>query len=93
MNHQSNQATVYIGLNDSKTGVQKYDSQKYLSILKNACRNYKVTFSVQVINGGYFHADGRYTKENSLMLRLVDVPEKPLQSLQRTYVLSSIRRA
>lgn len=34
MNHQSNQATIYIGLNDSETGVQKYDSQKYLSILK-----------------------------------------------------------
>ena len=35
-----------------------------------------MAFSVQMINGGYFHEDGRYTEENTLMLRLVDVPEE-----------------
>lgn len=83
MNHQSNQATIYIGLNDSETGVQKYDSQKYLSILNYACRNYKVAFSVQTINGGYFHEDGSYTEENSLMLRLIDVPEETVTELAK----------
>ena len=76
MDIKSQQTTIYIGLNDSETGVQKFESSKYLSVLKNVCRNYHVAFSVQMINGGYFHEDGRYTEENTLMLRLVDVPEE-----------------
>ena len=76
MDIQSQQTTIYIGLNDSETGIQKFESSKYLSVLKNVCRNYHVAFSVQMINGGYFHEDGRYTEENTLMLRLVDVPEE-----------------
>ena len=76
MKHLSKQTTIYIGLNDSETGAQKYDSEKYLSILKSACRSYGVAFSVQEINGGYFHEDGRYTEENTLMLMLIDVSDR-----------------
>lgn len=83
MEHQSKQTTVYIGLNDSETGVQKYDSEKYISILKNACRIYKVAFSVQEIRGGYFCEDGRYTEENTLKLTLIDVPEQTVRELAK----------
>jgi len=75
MKHKSMQTKIYIGMNDSETGVQKFDSEKYLSILKNTCKSYKVGFSIQEINGGYFHEDGRYTEENALMLTLIDIPE------------------
>ena len=85
MNVQSNQTTIYIGLNDSETGIQKFDSEKYLSILKNACQNYNVAFSVQFINGGYFHEDGRYTDENTLMLRLIDVPDETVTELAKDF--------
>ena len=83
MDNQSKQTTIYIGLNDSETGVQKFDSEKYLSILKNACKNYKVAFSVQELNGGYFHEDGRYTEENTLMLMLIDAPEQIVEELAK----------
>ena len=83
MNNQSKQTTIYIGLNDSETGMQKYESEKYLSILKNACRSYKIAFSVQMINGGYFHEDGRYTDENTLELRLIDVPDEIITELAK----------
>ena len=83
MNQQPTQTTVYIGLNDSETGVQKFESQKYVSVLKNVCRMYKVAFSVQEIKGGYFHEDGRYTEENSLKLTLVDVPEQTVTELAK----------
>jgi hypothetical protein len=76
MKTQTNQASIYIGLNDSETGVQKFATEKYLSILKNVCRSYHVAFSVQVINGGYFHEDGRYTEENTLVLTLLNIEEK-----------------
>lgn len=69
------QSTIYIGLNDAETGVQKFNTEKYLSILKNVCRSYEAAFSVHTINGGYFHEDGRYTEENTLALMLTDVPK------------------
>ena len=47
MNRPPKQTTIYIGLNDSETGVQRFPSEKYLSILKHACKSYKVAFSVQ----------------------------------------------
>jgi hypothetical protein len=83
MDIQSKQTTIYIGLNDSETGVQKFDSEKYLSILKNACKSYNVGFSVQEISGGYFHEDGRYTEEKTLMLMLVDAPDQIVKELAK----------
>ena len=68
MDNHISQTTIYIGLNDSETGVQKYDSKKYISILKRTCRHYKLAFAVQTVSGGYFHEDGRYTEENTLEL-------------------------
>lgn len=83
MNLQTNQTCIYIGLNDSETGVQKFSTDKYLSILKNVCRNYRVAFSVQVINGGYFHEDGRYTEENTLTLTLLNVEEETVMEIAK----------
>ena len=83
MSIQSNQTTIYIGLNDAETGDQRFDSDKYISILKYICRNYKIGFSFQEISGGYFHEDGRYTEENALMLRLVDVPEHTITEIAK----------
>ena len=79
----SHQTTIYVGLNDSETGVQKFGTEKYLSILKNVCRSYRVAFSVQLINGGYFHEDGHYTEENSLRLTLMNVPEQEIMEIAK----------
>ena len=79
----SQQTTIYVGLNDSETGVQKFGTEKYLSILKNVCRSYRVAFSVQLINGGYFHEDGHYTEENSLRLTLMNVPEQEVMEIAK----------
>ena len=83
MDRPRKQATIYIGLNDKETGVQKFDTEKYLSILRNTCRSYRVAFSVQLINGGYFHEDGRYVEENTLMLRLIGVPEETITEIAK----------
>ena len=83
MNNQSVQTTIYIGLNDSETGIQKFDTEKYLFILKNVCKSYRVAFSVQTINGGYFHEDGRYTEETTLTLTLMNVPEDTVMEIAK----------
>lgn len=83
MKHPTLQSTIYIGLNDAEMGLQKFDTEKYVSVLKNVCRSYQVAFSVHKINGGYFHEDGRYTEENTLALMLLDVPEKVVQEIAK----------
>ena len=83
MREQTTQSTIYIGLNDADTGEQRFQTEKYLSILKNVCRNYQVAFSVHRIKGGYFHEDGRYTEENTLSLMLMDVPEQTVIEIAR----------
>lgn len=75
--------TIYVGLNDSETGVQKFNTEKYVSILKNMCKSYKVSFSVQKIEGGYFHDDGNYTEETTLALMLVDVSEEIVMEIAK----------
>jgi len=83
MNEPTLQSTIYIGLNDATTGVQKFGTEKYLSILKHVCHNYSVAFSVHQINGGYFHEDGRYTEENTLSLLLLGVPEETVTEIAK----------
>ncbi len=73
--------TIYVGLNDAETHAQKFDTSKYLTILKGVCHAYRVGFSVQLVNGGYFHEDGSYVEENTLSLTLMDVPEDTVRSI------------
>ncbi len=77
------QTTIYIGLNDSETGHQKFDTNKYLSILKMACRNFHLAFSVHIIEGGYFHENGNYTEETTLALMLMDTPEDVVMEIAK----------
>ena len=67
---------LYVGLNDSVTMAQEFDTEKYVSILKNVCRSYHVAFSFSVEEGGYFHENGDYTQEQTLILSLIDVEER-----------------
>ena len=83
MNRQTMQSTIYVGLNDAETGVQKFGTEKYVSILKNVCRSYQVAFSVHQIHGGYFHEDGRYTEENTLSLMLLGVPQETVVEIAK----------
>ena len=74
MDNIKQQATIYIGLNDHDSGKMEFDKEKYLTVLKNTCRGYKVSFSVQESNGGYITEEGEYVEEHTLMLRLINVP-------------------
>jgi len=66
---------IYVGLNDAQTLRQKFDSSVYVSILKKVCFSYHVPFSFTISEGGYFHENGDYTQEQTLILSLIDVEE------------------
>ena len=62
---------IYVGLNDSVTKKQLFDTEKYISILKDVCYAYRTPFSFNVEEGGYIHENGEYTKETTLVLTLI----------------------
>ena len=74
---------MYIGLNDSETMTQIFETEKYISILKNVCKSYHVAFSFSVDQGGYVHEDGRYTQEVSLVLSLIDVEREVINEIAK----------
>ncbi len=74
---------IYVGLNDSITRKQKYDTDTYLHLLKTVCLRYHVAFSLQEIKGGYFHEDGSYVEENSLVLTLIDVEYETVKEIAK----------
>lgn len=74
---------IYIGLNDAETKEQKFETEKYLELLKDACRKYNLPFSVDVEEGGYYHDDGEYTEETSLVLILIDAEKSTVKQLSK----------
>ena len=69
---QMTEYRIYVGLNDSETKKQKFETDRYKGIMKDVCRSYHVAFSVGIEEGGYYHDDGEYTEETSLVLALID---------------------
>ncbi|MBR6352063.1 MAG: hypothetical protein IKR93_07045 [Firmicutes bacterium] len=74
---------ITVGLNDQYTKKQKFEESKYISILKRICYIYKLPFSLRIENGGYFHENGEYTEENSLVLTLVDADTGVAEDIAR----------
>lgn len=72
---------VYIGLNDSETKRQEYDTERYVSILKKICIEHGTPFSFDIINGGYIHDDGEYTEEKTIMLTFINVAKETVEEI------------
>ena len=69
------ESRIYVGLCDRDSHEQIYDTETYKEALKNICRNHKSPFSLQVIEGGYFHDDGSWVDENTLLITLIGTPQ------------------
>ena len=74
---------IYIGLNDTETREQQFETERYLEQLKEVCRGYKAAFSVDIEEGGYYHEDGDYTEETSLVLVLIDTDRDKVQNIAK----------
>lgn len=74
---------IYIGLNDAETKEQKYDTEKYLGILKKVCQSYHVAFSVDIEDGGYFHEDGTYVEETSFVLLMIGTDREVVRKIAK----------
>ena len=77
------EARIYVGLCDKDSHEQTHDTEKYKSVLKRLCRNYHTPFSLQVIEGGYYHDDGTWVDENTLLVTLIGIPRKRVYEIAR----------
>ncbi|MBR6089059.1 MAG: hypothetical protein IKP86_03935 [Anaerolineaceae bacterium] len=75
---------IYIGLNDAETKKQKYDTEKYLEQLKQVCFSFHVPFSIGIDEGGYFHENGEYIEEKTLILTLIDAEKDIVREIAET---------
>ena len=72
---------LYVGLNDAETKKQIFETEKYLQQLKEICFTYHVPFSVGMEEGGYFHDNGDYVEEKTLVLTLIDAEKDTIQKI------------
>ena len=74
---------IYIGLNDADLKTQKFETTRYTSLLKRVCMSYHLPFSFSIAEGGYFHDDGTYTQETSLILSLIDADRSTVEEMAK----------
>ncbi len=77
------ESRIYVGLLDKDTRKQMFDISDYKLRLREICKVYKAPFFVTFMEGGYFHDDGSWVEENSLMVTLLNVPEDTVYSIAR----------
>lgn len=80
---QMTETRIYVGLNDADTRAQIHDTEHYLSGMKEICKKHHVAFSVDLEQGGYYHEDGEYTGENSLVLILIDTDRELVRRIAK----------
>ena len=61
------ESRIYVGLCDRDSHEQIHDTKTYKEALKNICRNHK--------SPGYFHNDGSWVDENTLLITLIGTPQ------------------
>ena len=74
---------VYVGLNDAATKQQIFETEKYISVLKNVCLAYGVSYSFSILEGGYIHKNGDVSRETMLLLYLIDIKKETVDAIAR----------
>lgn len=74
---------LYVGLNDSQTKKQMFETEQYRDQLKELCFKYHLPFSIDTEEGGYFHEDGEYVEENTLVLTLIDAEKDTIEKIAK----------
>ncbi len=72
---------IYVGLNDAETKKQMFETEQYMEQLKKLCFTYHVPFSVGTEEGGFFHEDGEYVEERTLVLTLIDAEKETIRKI------------
>lgn len=72
---------ICVGLNDSTTDIQNFDTSKYIKVIEYVCKNNNMAFSLEQMRGGYCYENGSFTTENSLGITLINVTKEQANEL------------
>lgn len=75
--------TIRVGLNDAVTKQQIHPTKVYVDVMKTVCRSYHVAFTFVISEGGYFHENGDYTQEKTLVISLLDPQDGVVDAIAR----------
>ncbi|MCR5070458.1 MAG: DUF3574 domain-containing protein [Bacteroidales bacterium] len=75
--------TIRVGLNDAVTKQQVHPTKVYVDVMKTVCRSYHVAFTFVISEGGYFHENGDYTQEKTLVISLLDPQDGVVDAIAR----------
>ena len=75
--------TIRVGLNDAVTKQQVHPTKVYVDVMKTVCRSYHVAFTFVLSEGGYFHENGDYTQEKTLVISLLDPQDGVVDAIAR----------
>lgn len=73
--------TLYVGLNDKDTKVQKIDTQEANKITMNIITSYTDGATIYNATGIYKHEDGTIVLENTLKIELYEVNDEALTAI------------
>lgn len=74
---------IYVGLNDAATKHQEHNTEMYIKVMKYVCQCHHVSFSFVITEGGFFHKNGDYTQEQTLVLSLIDAEKHVAEDIAR----------
>lgn len=80
---QKKRYTITVGLNDKDENVQKYQTERIITLVENCCKAYELPFSCYPQNGGYRCENDSYILEKSIAIVLVDPVERLVEELGR----------
>lgn len=74
---------IYVGLYDALTRLQQHNTETYVDVMKYVCKSHHVSFSFVITEGGFFHEDGAYTQEQTLVLSLIDADKQVVEAIAK----------
>jgi len=74
---------IYVGLNDTITKQQTHNTEIYVDVMKYVCKSHHVSFSFVITEGGFFHENGDYTQEQTLVLSLIDADKQVAEAIAK----------
>ncbi len=77
------ESKIYVGLRDKDSHEQIRETEEYKTILKGICKSYQTPFSLHVMEGGYYHDDGTWVDENTLVVTLLGIPRQTVYKIAR----------
>lgn len=82
----SDKYTLYLGLNDKDTYVQKIGTEEAIEKANKICAAHSGGYTLYTANGGWTNDDGTLGHENTLVYMIFDISETDLKAMLDEFI-------